>query len=264
VVGTVTSLPSFIAAPTARATDAAKPPSAETQARRDNAVRADISDAAYQLDVAAAREEVAAARSALDLFIAVAKEARSLLLEARDLATRAADPATPDAARALQDVPFRARVQELQRLIDGAVSKGLDALAGGTVAAVADPDGQDIAIAGLDLRVKGAADEAAAVRLSSGSTIATAPDAARAALAADESIARVDAGLRRIEVDAARLTGHQDLLAALESAVAGQVRADLDAESARLIALQVRQDLSRASAPIANAKPSAVLALFRE
>lgn len=267
MVGNVTSLPSFIATPTTRATETGKSSTAEvqTETRRDDAVRAEVANSEYRSDVAASREDVAAARSAIDTFIAVAKQARSLLLEARDVAGRAADGETPDAARAAQDVSFKALVQELAQLVEGAVSKGADALAGATISADADPDAaQPLSIAGLDLRVKAESGEDDGMRLTRASSVATADAAAEAAKASDETIRRIDESIRRVETESARLDEHTTLLARLDSALASQVRVDFDADAARLIALQVRQDLSRANAPIANVAPSQVLAHFRE
>lgn len=266
MVGTVTNLPSFIATPASRTQDGTKPVATPDEPpRRDAAVAADVAADSYRSDVIAAREDVAAARSALDLFIAVAKEVRSLLLEARDLASKSAAPETPDAARAAQDVPFRGLVQSIARLVDDAVSRGASALAGGAVSVDADPDAPGaLKIAGLDLRMKTSVGDADALRLTSASSIADADGAVAAALAADESIRRIDAGLQRIEAGAFRLDGHDAVLSRLDAALAGQVRVDYDAEAARLIALQVRQELTRASSPIANAAPSQVLALFRD
>jgi hypothetical protein len=66
-------------------------------------------------------------------------------------------------------------------------------------------------------------------------------------------------------LDSARgLEAHQGFLGAVEGALAGNVRDDLNTESARLLALQVRQGLEGMGAePIINAEPQAVLALFR-
>lgn len=266
MVGNVTSLPSFIATPATRGAEAGKAgAAAETAEERRSAVNVDTARAEYRSDVQASREDVAAARSALDLFIAVAREARSILLEARDLALRASDPDAPDAARAAQDVPFKALLQQLAQLVDGAIGKGAAALAGVAIPVDADPDAaNELEIPGLDLRLKSSVGENEGLRLTTASTITSREDAAAAARAADESIARIDAGLRRIESGAARLDSHDRLLSALDSALSASVRTDLDADAARLIALQVRQDLSRANAPLANAAPSAVLALFRD
>lgn len=266
MVGNVTSLPSFIATPSTRSVDNGANASAESKAEqvRSDAVRVDAR-LEYQGDVLASREDVAAAKGALDLFIAAARQARSLLLEARDLALRAAEPETPEAARAAQDVPFRALLQELTKIVDSAVGRGAALLAGASLPVDADPDAtQDLEIKGLDLRVKSQIGDDDAIRLTTGSTISTLDGARAAAKAADESIARIDAGLRRVETGASRLDGHDRLLSALDGALAANVRTDFDADAARLIALQVRQELSRATSPIANAAPSSVLALFRE
>jgi len=264
VVGNITSLPSFIATPATRGAENGKSTAVETGQERRGAVTVESSLADYKNDVAASREDVAAARTALDLFVAVAREARTILLETRDLALRAADPDTPNAARAAQDVPFKALVQELAQLVDRAIGKGAAALAGVSVPVDADPDAaQDLEIHGLDLRLKANVGADDGLRLTTSSTLSTREEAEAAARAADESIARIDAGLRRIEAGAARLGGHDKLLSALDSALAASVRTDLDADAARLIALQVRQDLSRSTSPIASAAPSAVLALFR-
>lgn len=265
MVENITSLPSFISTPVLRADGAGKSSAVEPTESRRSAVSIDAARVEYRDDVRASREDLAAARSMLDVFIAVAREARSLLLEARDLALQAADPETPDAARAAQDVPFKALVQQLSQLVDRAIGKGAASLAGVAIPVDADPDAaQDLEIPGLDLRLKAKVGEDEGLRLTTASTLATREDAAEAARAADESIARIDAGLRRTEAGAARLDGHDTLLSALDSALAASVRVDLDADAARLIALQVRQDLSRSSSPIANATPSAVLALFRD
>ncbi|MBT9445768.1 MAG: hypothetical protein IV086_08730 [Hyphomonadaceae bacterium] len=270
MVGNVTSLPSFIATPATRAAEAGAGPAAELKSERvrPDAVRVDARVDArleYQGDVLASREDVAAAKGALDLFIAAARQVRGLLLEARDLALRAAEPETPDAARVAQDVPFRALVQELTKLVDSAIGRGGALLTGASVPVAADPDSaQDLEVAGLDLRIKARAGEDDAIRLTTASTISTIDGAQAAARAADESIARIDAGLRRIESGTARLDGHDRLLSALDNALAAHVRTDFDADAARLIALQVKQELSRASSPIASAAPSSVLALFRE
>jgi hypothetical protein len=57
------------------------------------------------------------------------------------------------------------------------------------------------------------------------------------------------------------LEAHQGFLGAAEAA---SVRSDLDADSARLMALQVRQGLESANnLAIANTEPQAVLSLFR-
>ena len=93
-----------------------------------------------------------------------------------------------------------------------------------------------------------------------------APSAAPPAAASPAPTAALEQGYAISTVNLAAVRGleaHQGFLGAAENSVAG-VRRDLDADSARLLALQVRQGLEGAGpSPIANVEPQAVLALFR-
>lgn len=219
----------------------------------------------HREDVRLVREDLADARAALDYAIAVIREARSALSEARDAAQRAADPATPDAARAASDVTFRAALQKIGLAVDAAVADGAPLLAGGALRIDADPDSDaHHEVAGLDIRLKSAVTGEEALLLTRGASVADRTGAEDAARAADRSLARIDAGLRRLGGDSARLDQHDRLLGALDTALAQSVEPDLGAEAARLLALQVRQDLAGGAGPVANARPNAVLALFRE
>lgn len=249
--------------PSARSVGVAAQESAKPQ--RASAVSVDPAHLEYRDDVLAAREDVADARDGIDFAIAAARQARSALAEARDLALRAADPAAPDAARVAGDVAFRASVQQLGQIVDGAIADGAPLLAGDALSVQADPDSEAaIDIAGLDLRLKSAVTGEEALLLTRGASIADLTSAGESARAADTSLARLDAGLRRLDAEANRLSQHDRVLGALDAALAADVAPDLDADAARLLALQVRQDLSQSTAPIANAKPNAVLSLFRE
>lgn len=265
MVTNVTSLPSFV---TPTATQPRAPAAVETdKAPRVSASAVDIDPAnlEYHDDVVAAREDVADARDAIHFAIATAREARGFLLEARDLALRAADADTPDAARAAQDVGFRSVLQQLGKLVDGAIAAGAPLVAGDTLSVEADPDSPvTLEVGGLDLRVKASVNGDEAVLLTRTSTIADRSNALEAARAADQSVANVDAGLRRLDGESGRLAQHDRILGALDASLISNVRVDLDADGARLLALQVRQDLSQATAPIASARPNAVLSFFRE
>ena len=267
MVTNVSALPPFVtqATPQSRAHANVDAEKASATSTSGVAVDVDPANLAYRDDVLAAREDVADARDAIDYAIATGREARGILGDARDTALRAADPATPDAARAASDVSFRGALQKLSQLVDGAVANGAPLLAGDALSVRADPDsGAGYDVAGLDLRLGEVASEDATVQLTRNSTVADQAGAAQSARAADQSLARLDAGLRRLDTESGRLGQHDRVLGALDASLKGSVTTDFDAEGARLLALQVRQDLSQSTAPIANAKPNAVLSLFRE
>ena len=265
MVTNISALPPFVTQATPHQRAPANIDAEKTAAPSGVAVDVDPANLNYRDDVLAAREDVADARDAIDFAIATGREARGILSEARDTALRAADPATPDAARAAQDVSFRGALQKLSQLVDGVVAKGAPLLTGDALTVHADPDSAAAYdVAGLDLRVRDAAPEDATVQLTRASTVADQAGAAQSARAADRSLARLDAGLRRLDAESGRLGQHDRVLGALDASLKGSVTTDFGAEGARLLALQVRQDLSQSTAPIANAKPNAVLSLFRE
>jgi hypothetical protein len=61
---------------------------------------------------------------------------------------------------------------------------------------------------------------------------------------------------------AQRVSAHEGVLAAAERLGQGAAR-DLDADGARLMALQVRQSMAESGLSIANSDPQAILALFK-
>jgi hypothetical protein len=76
------------------------------------------------------------------------------------------------------------------------------------------------------------------------------------------SLDKLQDAMNRLLESARALEAHQGFLGAVEGAA--NVRGDLDADGARLMALQVRQGLEASgAAPIANVEPQAVLMLFR-
>ncbi|MDX2233641.1 MAG: hypothetical protein NW200_04005 [Hyphomonadaceae bacterium] len=265
MVSNVSALPPFAAAQTLTARAAPADEQAKPAETRPGAVAVDSARLEHREDVLAAREDVAEARDGIDFAIAVARQVRALLGEARDAAQRAADPATPDAARAADDVAFRAALQQVGQVVDAAIADGAPLIAGDALSVQADPDSDAaVAVAGLDLRLKSAVTGEEALLLTRGASVADRVSAQESVRAAETSLARLDAGLRRLDADNARLAQHDGILKALDGALGAAAAPDLDADGARLLALQVRQDLSRASAPIANAKPNAVLSLFRD
>lgn len=264
MVSNVSTLPPATASQT-RAMRPAGPDQTQQAEPRAEAVKVDPSRLEHREDVRAARDDVAEARAALEGAVAVGSRVRDLLSEIRQLAQRAADPSTPDAARAAQDVAFRAALQQAGEAVESALEKGVPLIAGDAIAVAADPDSDaTFQIPGLDLRLKTAVTGDETLLLARGANIADAAGAGEALRAADRSLARLDEGLRRLSGEADALSRHDALLGALDTALAAAVRTDLGADAARLMALQVRQDLAESTGAIANVRPNAILALFRE
>jgi hypothetical protein len=143
--------------------------------------------------------------------------------------------------------------------VQDAVAQGARLVTGESVQVQAEPGGAPVAIEGVDLRLKDAPQDEDVFAISKNASVSDVdlPQALQRSLDALQS------AMAQL-MDAARaLEAHQGFLGAAEGAAAG-VRTDLDAEGARLLALQVRQGLqAMGAAPIANVEPQAVLSLFR-
>jgi hypothetical protein len=206
--------------------------------------------------------DVIDARQSLDLSIGAAQSAIEIVREASTLAERASDPNLPDEARALQQGAFAALMQKLSETIARAVEAGARPLAG--EALVLDGDPPAVLDEGLDLRFKDSAADGAPLRVSRLDTIGDAHSAAQTVRLLQQSDARIQAGLERLRALDGKLDHHGELLSLAESARVSGVRTDLDAEGARYLALQVKQELAGLPFGIANAAPQSILTLFRE
>jgi len=196
--------------------------------------------------LATARESVGAGVTQVHEALAVGQDAQALLLKVQVLARAGGPQSDLDAA-----------LSGYAQRVDAAIARGAAVLAGHDISVAAEPGGAPITIPGADLRLHDGAD-AGVLKVIQGANVADpalAQDAQRSLDLLQEAMTRLMGAARALET-------HQGFLGAIEGSLGG--RADFDAESARLLALQVRQGLEAAgAAPIANADPQAVLALFR-
>lgn len=212
--------------------------------RREDAVQTDrveVTGAA----LAAARESVREGLAQIHQALAVGHDAQSMLVKVQELARNGG--AQAELAETLEAYAQRA---------DGAVAAGAGVVAGQEVVVQAEPGAAPVIIAGADLRLK----QTPAAR----DVIAVSADAqvtdAGLAQAAQKSLENLQQEMGRLLDSARSLEAHQGFLGAAELGARG----DLDADGARLTALQVRQGLEKVGgAAIANVEPQAVLSLFR-
>lgn len=196
-----------------------------------------------------ARESVRQGLAQVHLALAVGHDAQGMLLKVQDMARNGGSQEDLDAVLSA----FASR-------LEAAIAQGGRILAGEDVTVDAEPGGAPVSVAGVDLRLKD--------KPAWGDVIAVPADAdasAPAALgrAAQKSLDALQGAMERLLEAARALEAHQGFLGAMEGAASAGVRSDLDADTARLLALQVRQGLEAAGAPIANVEPQAVLSLFR-
>ncbi len=194
-----------------------------------------------------ARESVRSGLEQVHLALAIGHEAQGTLLKVQELARNGGSQEELDAI-------LDSFTQRLQAAID----QGATLVAGEDVTVDAEPGGAPVVVAGVDLRLK---DEPGWNDVMAVPAEADADSPAALARAAQKSLDTLQGAMERLLEAARALEAHQGFLGALEGAAG--VRTDLDADAARLTALQVRQGLQASNAAIANVEPQAVLTLFR-
>jgi flagellin len=210
-------------------------------------------------DIGGARLAIAGASTALDIGLAAGREAAGVLSQMRDLARAAVN-----GGAGVGDAQFKSLLQRYAQIIDGAVAGGADILSGKTLTLQVDPDTPPVTVQGYDMRLKAEPGTEDVLRLSTSSSLADDGSAISAARDADASLARLDTALGRLSGASQKLAAHDGFLATLDGASAKLVNSDMDSETARLTALQVRQTLAGSNAAVANSAPGALLSLFVE
>jgi hypothetical protein len=202
---------------------------------------------------AAARESVRAGLEQVQTALDVGRAGQVLLARIDELAEAYRED--PDAAEA----DLAAALAKFAERVEAAIAEGARLLAGEDVSVQAEAGATPISVEGLDLRF--AVGAGGVFEFDAEARFGDNPAALSEAVA--HSRAALQAGLQRLADSARALEAHQGFLGVLAGAANG-VRDDLDADAARLVALQVRQDLDGLSgAAIANVEPKSVLSLFR-
>ena len=172
-------------------------------------------------------------------------EAQSMLAQAQALAR---------SGGAQQDLD--ALMRNYAERLEAILGQGGGVATGQNIAIHAEPDAAPLIVQGADMRLKAEPGEADVLAFSSQAKITDAD----LNQALQRSFERLQTAMDKLFASARGLEAHQGFLNAAEAANAAN--ADLDADSARLTALQVAQGLAGRGA-IANVEPQAVLTLFK-
>lgn len=211
----------------------------------------------------AVKQSLSNASSTLDIGIAAAETISDLVVELKEKAVAAADTGIDAASRAALANDYAAIVSQIGTVVANAEFNGTNLIKAtpDSVSAITNDTGtQTISVAGSSLVVGGS-------NLTFAATITSAGDASTAVTAIETSLGNINtvlstlgSGARQIETQANFVNKLSDTI---ETGIGNLVDADLARESARLQALQVRQQLGLQALSIANQAPAAVLALFR-
>ncbi|WP_323762770.1 flagellin [Maricaulis sp.] len=200
-----------------------------------------------------------------DVALAAGESISDLLVQMREKATAAMDPSLDSFSRAAYDSDFKALLDQISgilqnaefdgaNILDGSITSGIEFLADADAARSVTLKSQDMSIGGTILTI--------AATASLGSvTLAT-----NAVAAIKTSLENVNQSLANLGSDTKKLEAHSNfvgkLMDSLTRGVGDLVDADLAVESAKLQALQVKQQLGVQALSIANGQPQIILNLF--
>ena len=212
----------------------------------------------------AVKDSLNRGQSAVDVGIAAGETVSDLLTQMKEKALAATDKSLTTAARKALNEDFVALRKQITSTVSNAKFNGVAVISGTAgFKALADSAGSTtIDIAAENMTLSGAI-----VTLTSTANIATLTQATANLAKVNASIDNVSASLARLGTGSKALGTHLDFVSKLQdtidSGVGNLVDADLAKESARLQALQTKQQLGVQALSIANSSTSMLLGLFR-
>jgi flagellin len=213
----------------------------------------------------AVKDSLQRGQSATDVAIAAGETVSDLLVQMKEKALAASDTSLDATSLAALNEDFKSLRDQLGKVVSNASFNGTNLIANGAAdyTALANADASSmLTVAAEDLSLGGGN-----VTVGSTDTIGTVTLATAMIATVDTSISNVSAALARLGTGSKSLGTHLNFVSklqdTLEAGVGNLVDADLAKESARLQALQTKQQLGVQALSIANSSTSALLGLFR-
>lgn len=200
-----------------------------------------------------------------DVALAAGETISDLLIEMRAKATAALDPSIDTFSRSAFNSDFRALLDQLRvvvtnaefdgaNLLNGSITNGIQFLADADASRTITLNSQDLSISGAIITIPNA------------QSLGTVTLAAEAVSFVQASLENVNQALANLGSDLKKIETHRDFVTRLNDTltvgIGNLVDADLARESARLQALQVKQQLGVQTLSIANSQPQIILGLF--
>lgn len=203
--------------------------------------------------------------SSVDVALAAGEAISDLLIEMKEKALAAADTSLDTASRTALNEDFKALRDQIGKIASNAEFNGTNMIKNGgdSVSALANADGSStIAVAAEDFSLTGSK-----ITISATSSFGSAAAADTIASQIGTSLDNISASLARLGTGSKSLEIHKTFVGKLSDAltkgIGNLVDADLAQESAKLQALQVKQQLGIQALSIANSAPSTILGYFR-
>jgi len=203
--------------------------------------------------------------STVDVAISAGESVSDLLVQMKEKALAASDSSLDATARAAMNEDFKALRDQIGKIVSNAEFNGKNLLDTGStsIASLANADGSSRLTVQAEIMALGGS----IVTLAATASFSTATQANTLAGTVKTSIDNVSAALSRLGTKSKALELHATFVSklsdTLEAGVGNLVDADLAKESARLQALQTKQQLGVQALSIANQAPQSILSLFR-
>jgi flagellin len=213
----------------------------------------------------AVKDSLQRGQSVVDVAISAGEQVSDLLIQMKAKALAAADTSLDSASRTALNEDFKSLRDQIAKVVSNADFNGANMIkaSGTTIAALANADGTSkLTVAAQSLALGGAN-----VTVAATASFGTATQANAMIATVNTSITNVSAALAKLGTGSKALEGHLTFISklqdTLDAGVGNLVDADLAKESARLQALQTKQQLGIQALAIANSSTSSLLGLFR-
>jgi flagellin len=203
--------------------------------------------------------------SAIDVAMSAGQSISDLLVEMKTKALAASDTSLDTTSREAMNQDFVALRDQITTIVKNAVFNGYNLVDGSTqqITALASSDGSRRITAGAEnLSLSGSI-----VTISTGASISTQTGASTMVAIIQASLTNVDSALAQLSAGSKKFSIQLNFASKLSDTLTGGignlVDADMATESAKLQALQVKQQLGVQALSIANQAPQTILSLFK-
>ncbi|WP_165187657.1 flagellin [Caulobacter soli] len=215
--------------------------------------------------LAAVKMSLDRATSITDVALAGGEQVSDLLTQMREKVVAAKDTSLSTSSRTSLNADFQGLLKNMTQVINSAIFDGANILNGSqtfNITFLADADAATVITLNLqNLSLGGSINS-----LTATDNISTMTQAANVLTRLDATFGRVNQAVGSIGSQAKQIEAHNTFVSklddVLETGVGNLVDADMAKESARLQALQVKQQLGAQALSIANQAPQIILSLF--
>jgi len=213
----------------------------------------------------AVKDSLSRGVSVVDVAMSAGAAVSDMLTQLKEKALAASDTSLDTTSRAALKNDFDSIRDQITKTVDNASFNGINLIKSNAtdITALANADGSsEITVAAQDLSLGGGT-----VSLTTTSSFSSATSAANLLTTIDSSISNVSASLAKLGTSSKALDNHMSFVGKLQDSITqgigNLVDADMAKESAKLQALQTKQQLGVQALSIANQSTGTVLSLFR-